>query len=96
LSARRCPRCQTSYPAPARYCVKDGSPLVDVEASASFQPPPIPRPASAQHPPAGGVLVEEYLVTPEEVDRCATLSGKMLDRRYQVGRRLGEGGMSYV
>lgn len=96
MSARRCPRCQTTYSAPARYCVKDGSPLVDVEAAASFQPPPIPRPASAHNPPAGGVLVEEYLVTPEEVDRVATLSGKTLDRRYQVGRRLGEGGMSYV
>ena len=35
-------------------------------------------------------------MSPEEVDRCATLSGKLLDRRYQVGRRLGEGGMSYV
>ena len=39
---------------------------------------------------------EEFAVTPEELDRCATLSGKLLDRRYQVGRRLGEGGMSYV
>ena len=36
------------------------------------------------------------MVTPEELDRYATLSGKLLDRRYQVGRRLGEGGMSYV
>lgn len=88
MSTRRCPRCQASYPAPARYCVKDGSPLVDVEASAAFAPPPSAR--------APGALVEEVTVTPEELDRFATLSGKLLDGRYQVGRRLGEGGMSYV
>ena len=95
MSTRRCPRCQTTYPAPARYCVKDGSPLADVDPGASFEPP-VPRPATAASPPHPGVLVQEYFVTPEEVDRVATLSGKLLDRRYQVGRRLGEGGMSYV
>ena len=96
MSTRRCPRCQTTYPAPARYCVKDGSPLVEVEATAAFAPPPIPRPPRPGSQPRGGVLLEEYAVTPEELDRYATLSGKLLDRRYQVGHRLGEGGMSYV
>jgi serine/threonine-protein kinase len=71
--------------------VKDGSPLVEAEATASFASPS-PPPAA----PLGGVHHEEFAVTPEELDRCATLSGKLLDRRYQVGRRLGEGGMSYV
>jgi serine/threonine-protein kinase len=96
LTTRRCPRCQTTYPAPARYCVKDGSPLVEVESTASFQSPPIPKRATSGSRSRGGVLIEEYLVTPEELDRFATLSGKLLDQRYQVGRRLGEGGMSYV
>jgi eukaryotic-like serine/threonine-protein kinase len=91
LSTRRCPRCQTTYPPPARYCVKDGSPLVEVEAAASFAAPPARSAA-----PADAVYTEDFNVTPDEVDRCATLSGKLLDRRYQVGRRLGEGGMSYV
>jgi serine/threonine-protein kinase len=72
--------------------VKDGSPLVEAEATASFAPPPASPPAA----PLGGVRPAEFAVTPEELDRCATLSGKLLDRRYQVGRRLGEGGMSYV
>jgi eukaryotic-like serine/threonine-protein kinase len=71
--------------------VKDGSPLVEAEATASFGPPS-PQPAA----PLGVVHHEEFAVTPEELDRCATLTGKLLDRRYQVGRRLGEGGMSYV
>ena len=94
MSTRRCPRCQTTYPAPARYCVKDGSPLVEAESTATFAAAP-GRPVAAG-PPLTGVHTEEYVVTPEELDRCATLSGKLLDRRYQVGRRLGEGGMSYV
>ncbi len=92
MSTRRCPRCQATYPVPARYCVKDGSPLVETESTASFAPPPGRPPAA----PLSGVHTEEYAVTHEELDRCATLSGKLLDRRYQVGRRLGEGGMSYV
>lgn len=96
MSTRRCPRCQTAYPAPARYCVKDGSPLVEAEPTATFGPPKeFPAPRAAPGGPSG-VMADEPPLTPEEVDRFATLSGKLLDRRYQVGRRLGEGGMSYV
>ncbi len=48
LSIRRCPRCQTSYPAPARFCVKDGSPLVEVERRLVRRPRrPRPRPDPA-------------------------------------------------
>jgi eukaryotic-like serine/threonine-protein kinase len=94
LSTRRCPRCQTGYPPPARFCVKDGSPLVDAESTAAFAPAKPGQSASAVSPT--GVYTEEFVVSPEDVDRCATLSGKLLDGRYQVGRRLGEGGMSYV
>jgi serine/threonine-protein kinase len=69
--------------------VKDGTPLVEAEATASFAPP---RPAAAP----SALTVEDLPLTPEEVNRYATLGGKVLDKRYQVGRRLGEGGMSYV
>ena len=33
---------------------------------------------------------------PKGVDRAANLSGQLLDSRYQVSKKLGEGGMSYV
>jgi serine/threonine protein kinase len=66
--------------------VKDGSPLVESEAV----PPPPPEPPPP--PPTS----DDLPISSEELDRYATLTGKLLDRRYQVGRRLGEGGMSYV
>ena len=74
--------------------MKDGSPLVEAEATASFGPSGAD--AAAPGAPADGVHTEEFHVAPEDADRCATLTGKLLDGRYQVGRRLGEGGMSYV
>jgi serine/threonine protein kinase len=85
LTNRRCPRCQTTYAAPARFCVKDGSPLVEI-APESSDSTTARRRAMPLPPP----------LTPEELDHYATLTGKILDQRYQVERRLGEGGMSYV
>ena len=85
MTTRRCPRCQTTYAAPARFCVKDGSPLVEIAPESSETTTARRRALSL--PPAH---------TPEELDHYGTLTGKILDHRYQVERRLGEGGMSYV
>jgi eukaryotic-like serine/threonine-protein kinase len=69
------------YEAPARFCVKDGSLLVE-EAGGTAAPSPPPEPAVKPASPP--------------TDPLSSLSGKVLDHRYKVGRRLGEGGMSYV
>lgn len=90
--SRRCVRCQTVYDGDARFCPRDGSPLVEI--------------AGAPRPPAAGKRSATTAKTAVRkvvkgtrgpgLDAAATLSDQILDRRYQVRRRLGEGGMSFV
>src|SRR5205807_1014038 len=48
-------------------------------------------------PPAGGGTAVRTPSKPKPgLDRAASLSGHVLDSRYQVQKKLGEGGMSYV
>ena len=88
--SRRCPRCKTVYQGEARFCPKDGSPLVDVGGSGG-------RPVAS--PPSGGGQTIARKVVPRggaTVDPAGSLSRQVLDHRYKVERLLGEGGMSYV
>ena len=77
MSQRRCPKCGTVYGGEARFCPKDGSPLVDVAVAGT----------------SGTTIRKAY--KPPSTDRF-TLSSQRIDNRYEVIRRLGEGGMSYV
>jgi serine/threonine-protein kinase len=83
LSFRRCPKCGKSFEEPARFCAQDGTPLV---ALAGEAPPArtLVRPAAAN------------LTRPRTTERAGSLTNELLDGRYQVGKKLGEGGMSYV
>jgi hypothetical protein len=45
---------------------------------------------------SGGTAVRTPPPSPKALDRAASLSGHLLDSRYQVLKKLGEGGMSYV
>src|SRR5260370_11859081 len=85
MSERRCPKCGTVYPATARFCPRDGSLLVERQAK------PLASAAAAS---------ETAVRTPARAargrDRAGALSGQLLDARYQVLKKLGEGGMSYV
>ena len=87
MSNRRCPRCQTTYDAPARFCVKDGSLLVESDS-----------PADSRTVGRSGDSRADLTASP--ADRLsaslASLTGQVLDQRYQINRKLGEGGMSYV
>jgi serine/threonine protein kinase len=80
LKNRRCPRCHNHYAAPARYCPSDGTPLVEVEPSGDPSEPA--ETGGSRREPAG--------------PGAAGLTGQIVDGRYRVSRRLGEGGMAYV
>ncbi len=86
--SRRCPRCKNVYEGEARFCPKDGSPLVDVGNSGRGSAVP----SGEQRTVAREVVPRRQAA----VDRAASLTNQVLDHRYKVERRLGEGGMSYV
>src|SRR5881296_3685392 len=88
MSERRCPKCGAVYPATARFCPRDGNMLVEAQSKA-----PLATPSG------GGATAVRTPPGPRRgpgLDRAATLSGQTLDARYQVQKKLGEGGMSYV
>jgi eukaryotic-like serine/threonine-protein kinase len=92
MSERRCPKCGSVYTdTGARFCPKDGSMLVEIQAR---------KPAAAAAPKASGgsgTGVRTPLPPGKTgLDRASSLSNQILDARYQVMKKLGEGGMSYV
>ena len=89
--SRRCPRCKNVYSGEARFCPKDGTPLVDVASSAVSQP------VTPIVPAEGKTMARKITPKPgASLDRAGTLADQMLDNRYRITRRLGEGGMSFV
>ena len=88
MSERRCPKCGSVFGETARFCPKDGNMLVEVQS----------RPKPAAPPAAASKTAVRQPLPPRNVqlDRASTLSNQILDARYQVVNKLGEGGMSYV
>ena len=92
MSERRCPKCGSVYTdTGARFCPKDGSMLVEIQARKPAAPP-------AGGPSSGSGTGVRTPLPPGKagLDRASTLSNQILDARYQVLKKLGEGGMSYV
>ncbi len=87
MSQRRCPKCGLVYTDAARFCPRDGTMLVATQA----------KPAAPTPPGSGtGVRTPPTPVSRPGLERASTLSSQVLDARYQVLTKLGEGGMSYV
>src|SRR5256884_4903823 len=87
MSERRCPKCGSMYTdSAARFCPKDGSMLVEIQSKKSSAPPSSDSGTGARTPLPGK----------SGLDRASSLANQILDARYQVMKKLGEGGMSYV
>ena len=83
MSQKKCPRCGTAYAPDAKFCPKDGTPLVAA----------MDAPAAS----TGSTQIRQAVKPPPTgADPAKTLRNQMLDQRYQVVKKLGEGGMSFV
>lgn len=80
----KCPTCGTTYPEEARFCTKDGTRLSPAD--------PISRATAMRNPDAPVSAATHKSAATSH----ANMTGQVLDRRYAIVKKVGEGGMSHV
>ncbi|HEY4216602.1 MAG TPA: serine/threonine-protein kinase [Gemmatimonadaceae bacterium] len=98
----RCPACGTTYPDEARFCTRDGTRLLTPAGNAAATPPigspVVPPPgaaAGAKIPPARPTDTPARGTSAPPLTHF-NLIGKTLQGRYEIEKKIGEGGMSFV
>lgn len=84
--AMRCPSCGTEYADDARFCTKDGTRLATSEGPSARA-----TAVRANDGPSAATPGARPAATSH-----ANMAGQVLDRRYAIVKKVGEGGMSYV
>ena len=86
MPKRRCPKCSTTYTDDSKFCRQDGTPLVDDSGA-------VDKTKTASK---GTVVLRAVRAERDSGDVAGAMESTILDSRYKILRKLGEGGMAYV
>ena len=101
LAMRACPTCRTEYPDGETVCPRDGTALTLLDAGQARTVPDLDHAATIESPApaaaASGTAVPSIALSPAPSSEIFdSLVGATLANRYQIIRRIGEGGMGAV